>query len=104
MTREDLIRLIYFSDYCPKYNCQPTTRDICQECCSKALTEYENEIYNKALIDVEHNLLQCIDNDYEYPTSDFHDCIYDYIKDALLDTIEQLTKGTDELKKGVKNE
>lgn len=51
MTREYLLRLTYLSDYCPDCNCQSTTIEQCQECCNKALIEYENKIYNKALDD-----------------------------------------------------
>ena len=58
MTREYLLRLIYMSEYCPDYNCQSTTLEQCQECCNKALTEYENEIYNKALEDFEERAIQ----------------------------------------------
>lgn len=60
MTREALVRLIYFSDYCPEYNCQCTTQTQCQECCSKALTEYEDKIYNKAIEDLLEKLNPCV--------------------------------------------
>lgn len=52
MKREDLVKSIYYGNYCPNYNCTSTTKDMCKECSSKALTKYENEIYNKALEDV----------------------------------------------------
>lgn len=86
MTREDLVRLIYFSDYCPKYNCQPTTRDICQECCSKALTDYENEIYNKALDDFRREI-----NGFLCDSKSFADFV---VTDGAIDcVIDKLKKG-----------
>ena len=87
MTREDLVRLIYFSDYCPEYNCQPTTRDQCQECCSKALTEYENQIravvIDECITELEEDYKRQSENvkypDYDYYCNGMADCI-DYLE------------------------
>lgn len=56
------------------------------------LVKWENEIYNKALDEIEYNLLRNIDHNYFYPTSDFRYAIYDLVRDALYDTIKELTK------------
>ena len=41
LTRNDLIKIIYHSKYCPKYSCDDTD---CMECAEKALKEYEDKI------------------------------------------------------------
>lgn len=61
MTREDLEDIIYVSDYCPKDNCTPRTREQCLECCENALTEYENKLYKKALTDLWKTVTQKYD-------------------------------------------
>ena len=58
MTKKELVRLVYMSGHCPEYNCQHTTSAQCTECHNKELTEYENEIYNKALEDFEERAIQ----------------------------------------------
>lgn len=71
ITREDLEKMIYPNDYyyCSNHNCLPTTLKQCQECCNKALTEYENEIYNKALENV-LKLIATLGIDWEVQNSD----------------------------------
>lgn len=59
MKRKELIRLMYISGYCLDYRCRPTTSNECRECCNKELTEYENEIYNKALDDLLEKMNPC---------------------------------------------
>lgn len=56
MTRKELVRIIYFSDYCLNDKCRFTSKDECRECCSKALAEYENEVYNRALDDFKNEM------------------------------------------------
>lgn len=81
MTREKLVRIIYFSMYCSDYNYHNCGKIKCQECAEKTLTEYENEIYNKALEDFFN---KCWDKNIMF---------YSNPIDCLKEVKEQLKKG-----------
>lgn len=89
MTRNDLVKLIYFGGWCPTYNCQATTKVQCSECHSKELTEYENKIYNQTLDDFRKRI-----NDFLNDSADFADFV---VTDGAIDcVIEELRKEVEE--------
>lgn len=91
MTREELLKLIkaYHCIDVPLSVCDTLT---CEECAEKALTEYENTIYNKALDDLAR--IVC-----KYYTLQQRGGYYadtnNMIKQRIADFAEQLKRGVE---------